>query len=114
MIECSICHKNAAFVKLSQGDQPARWLCESCFQNRFRVSGAGNGLNLPLFFRELSSPVSHSFSCNLPEISADITCPFCGLRYDEYVLTGMAGCADCYHAFSPAIYSALQMMKARE
>ena len=78
-MKCRNCGKPARqySIKNKNGEIVVE-LCESCYKRLYAVDDD--------LFCEKKSAVSKE-------------CPACGTRYEEFVRTGLLGCAECYKAF---------------
>lgn len=96
---CDLCSKNEATVHLTEviNDQTRELhLCESCA----REKGQETQQHLAGGLAELLAGLS-DLGTKLPGGAAvqGITCPQCGLTYDDFKKAGRLGCDECYDAF---------------
>ena len=91
---CYNCHKNPA-VHFPDGEH-THGLCDACFE---RLGGA-------LEFAGLSPDA-------VPAEEEALVCPVCGTTYEEYLQTGLVGCAACYEAFREKLMPVIRKIHGR-
>ncbi|HZW49955.1 MAG TPA: UvrB/UvrC motif-containing protein [Bacillota bacterium] len=102
---CQECQKKTANVHLTQmvnGQKTELYLCETCAAKH---SPFGINLVFPIQFsmHHLLSGLMQETEVPTPEQGekADLlTCPFCGMTFDQFKRQGRFGCAQCYDTFS--------------
>jgi protein arginine kinase activator len=99
-MRCQDCNKREATVSLTQivnNEKTSLSLCKEC--------AAARGFHSPLenapfpLAEILSGLASKVPSSNQPQIVEDITCPNCGLTFEQFTQKGRFGCGQCYQAF---------------
>jgi protein arginine kinase activator len=97
---CQDCKKREAQVKWTQivnNEKTTLALCTEC--------AAARGFHSPL--EDAPFPLAEilsSLKTNMPKIGGpeqleELTCPNCGLTFDEFTRQGRFGCGECYKAF---------------
>jgi protein arginine kinase activator len=97
---CQDCKKREAQVHLTQiinNEKTSLSLCRECAAARGFHSPLDN---IPFPLAEILS----SLAANVPNVKdteprEKITCPSCGLTFDEFTRQGRFGCGGCYKAF---------------
>ena len=97
---CQDCSKHEAHVQITQivnNEKTTLSLCKECAAARGFHSPLENA---PFPLAEILSGLAES----LPQASAArpedlLSCPGCGLKFDEFARQGRFGCGDCYKAF---------------
>jgi protein arginine kinase activator len=97
---CQDCRKHEAHVQITQivnNEKTTLSLCKECAAARGFHSPLENA---PFPLAEILSGLAES----LPQASAArpedlLSCPGCGLKFDEFARQGRFGCGDCYKAF---------------
>ena len=99
---CQNCGKNEANVRYTQivnGVKKEMILCEDCA----RKLGIGNfKMRIPLHFSNLLGNLFEDYDEGLlPSFIKENSreCDSCGTLYDDFINTGLLGCADCYDMF---------------
>lgn len=99
---CQNCGKNEANVRYTQivnGVKKEMILCEDCA----RKLGIGNfKMRMPLHFSNLLGNLFEDYDEGLlPSFIKENSreCDSCGTLYDDFINTGLLGCADCYDMF---------------
>ena len=106
---CDLCSKNEATVHLTEvinNETRELHLCESCAREKGAEAveqfGAGSPAGEPLAggLAELLAGLT-DLGTKLPGGSAlqAISCPACGLTYEDFKKGGRLGCGACYEAF---------------
>lgn len=104
---CDLCSKSEATVHLTEViDSQTRelHLCEECAREKGAEAveqfGAAANEQLTGGLAELLAGLS-DLGTKLPGGAAvrSITCPQCGLTYEDFRKSGRLGCGDCYEAF---------------
>lgn len=110
---CDKCTKNQATIHLTEiveGKRSETHLCQDCAQKQ----GVGTKTQIPL--NELLNSLlaaseiapesinSSSFS----DSSEPLTCPQCGLSWDDFKAKSLLGCPNDYNVFEPQLLSILQ------
>ncbi|MBO7736709.1 MAG: hypothetical protein J6S22_02600 [Clostridia bacterium] len=85
-MRCSRCQKNTAKYIVESFDfasfERATYLCDACYR---QAQALGENLQKLV-------PMSENY------------CPFCGNRMEDYLRTGLVGCAECYTHFEREMY----------
>lgn len=116
---CDICHKREAkiyYTEIINGEKKEQHLCEECaaehtsFQVKMPVKGEFTLGNL------LSSILQGYYNNEeqKQEENPNPVCPRCGMSYEEFLKTGLLGCADCYKSFGSAILGSLKNIQGSE
>ena len=95
---CDICHKNIATVHLTEivnENVMELHLCQECA--RLKTEGLKYQLNLSDFLTGLVEKYES------PE-KKSLTCPLCGLSFDEFKKKGRVGCIKCYGTFKEQLF----------
>ena len=99
---CQNCGKNEANVRYTQivnGVKKEMILCEDCAKKL----GIGNfKMRMPLHFSNLLGNLFEDYDEGLlPSFIKENSreCDSCGTLYDDFIKTGLLGCADCYDMF---------------
>ena len=99
---CQNCGKNEANVRYTQivnGAKKEMFLCEDCAKKL----GIGNfKMRMPLHFSNLLGNLFEDYDEGLlPNFIKENSreCDSCGTLYDDFIKTGLLGCADCYDMF---------------
>ena len=103
---CSECGKNEATfhsIKNINGTTIEEYLCPDCQRKR------GGGL-FQLGFGQLFGGLGDFFADTRPRRDSYV-CPTCGTTGEEFMETGLVGCADCYAAFAPLIMPVIRRMQ---
>ena len=106
---CNLCSKNEATVHLTEvinSETRELHLCEACAREKgaeaveqFGAAGQG-GAELTGGLAELLAGLA-DLGAKLPGGAAvqGITCPQCGMTYEDFKKSGRLGCGACYEAF---------------
>lgn len=97
---CQDCNKREAHVQITQivnNDKTMLSLCKDCAAARGFHSPLENA---PFPLAEILSGLAHS----LPNAGAQtpvstVSCPNCGLAFDDFARQGRFGCGECYKTF---------------
>ncbi len=97
---CQDCNKREAHVQITQivnNDKTMLSLCKDCAAARGFHSPLENA---PFPLAEILSGLAHG----IPESSgpmsvSTVSCPNCGLAFDEFARQGRFGCGECYKTF---------------
>lgn len=97
---CQDCRKREAHVQITQivnNEKTTLSLCKECAAARGFHSPLENA---PFPLAEILSGLAES----LPQASAarsedSLSCPGCGLKFEEFARHGRFGCGECYQAF---------------
>ena len=103
---CDDCGENEAIMHLTSiesNEIKSSHLCEKCAARRGMEPAIGTG-NLPLtdFLAQMGRVGDAS--------SVGSTCPYCGLKLEDFKKTGRLGCSHCYVAFEPHLRSLLRRL----
>lgn len=120
MMLCDVCHKREAkiyYTEIINGEKKEQHLCEECAAGftsfpAGKISGKGEFTLGNL----LSSILQGYYNTGetKKEESENPVCPRCGQSYEEFMKTGLLGCADCYQSFGNAILSSLKNIHGSE
>ncbi len=105
MIKCQGCGKNPATVHLTEivgGEKREKHLCEACASSE----NLGGG-KAPISLNEWLTSFVMQQSASASE-TAGLSCPGCGLNFNEFRQRGLLGCPDCYRAFDKALTPLIQ------
>lgn len=109
MLFCDRCAAKPAIIRLGRGGGPKRLLCEGC--SRLEAASLGiNRFDLIRFFMQLALPQAPKPLLDIQTMPHDRACPGCGLTFGEFADKGLAGCAQCYTIFAPAVEHALAVL----
>lgn len=104
---CQICQEREATIHLKQtrqGKTTEYHLCELCASEQNLGQQMKGYLNQMFGHTPLSVGNIFIPAGGIPEFgqggSRQLTCPNCGLSYEEFRKTGLFGCSQCYEAFS--------------
>lgn len=103
--ECGIRPATIRLMSIVDGEKVTRNLCARCLAD---VKKTLPNLDLSGLDGMLASLLAATKKMGLvvqPEI--DITCPDCGMTYDQFQKSGLLGCAGCYKAFREPLSSLL-------
>ena len=103
---CQNCGKNEANVKYTQivnGVKKEMVLCEECAE---KMGISNFKVNMPIHFSNFFDDLFDDEQL-LPSFMKENsnTCTNCGEEYDNFIKTGLLGCADCYDMFEDKIVS---------
>lgn len=107
-MKCQSCGKNNASIhitKIVNGKIEEKHLCDNCAQ-----IGDELDLDLPFSFQKLFTSLISSMQEDSQEAKEikDVTCPQCGLTYNEFLEGGKFGCINCFKAFEDDVNSLLK------
>lgn len=106
-MQCDNCGENEAIIHVTQivNNQMSTFhLCESCATAKGLQPGASTG-NVPL--TEFLSQVGSGTAEAGP---GGGSCPYCGLRLEEFKKTGRLGCPQCYVTFESSLRSLVRRL----
>ena len=108
---CQNCGKNEANVKYTQivnGVKKEMVLCEECAE---KMGISNFKVNMPIHFSNFFDDLFDDEQL-LPSFMKENsnTCTNCGEEYDNFIKTGLLGCADCYDMFEDKIDQVLKNM----
>lgn len=98
-MKCQNCGKHDATIKYMQminGEKDEMFLCEKCAKDmkidmNFDMHFGFDNIFSSLFGGDtLVKPI---------ELSDEITCDVCGMKYDDFATNGLIGCENCYKVF---------------
>ena len=106
---CQNCGKNEANVKYTQivnGVKKEMVLCEECAE---KMGISNFKVNMPIHFSNFFDDLFDDEQL-LPSFMKENsnTCTNCGEEYDNFIKTGLLGCADCYDMFEDKIDQVLK------
>ncbi len=99
-MKCQNCGANEATIKYMQvinGEKDEMYLCDKCAKDmkidmNFDMHFGLDNVFASLFGAEpLVKPI---------ELSDELKCDSCGMRYEDFAKTGMTGCPNCYKVFN--------------
>ncbi|MEA2030920.1 MAG: UvrB/UvrC motif-containing protein [candidate division Zixibacteria bacterium] len=100
---CQDCKKREAQVHLTQiinNEKTTLHLCNECAAARGFHSPLDN---VPFPLAEILSGLSAATPGLKQKKAEQITCPNCGLTFQEFTNQGRFGCGECYKAFRPQL-----------
>ena len=118
---CDICHKREAkiyYTEIINGEKKDQHLCEECaaehtsFQVKMPVKGEFTLGNL--LSSILQGYYNNEEQKQEENANPNPVCPRCGMSYEEFLKTGLLGCADCYKSFGSAILGSLKNIQGSE
>lgn len=95
---CSRCGKNEAKITVEYATEMGKvteYFCESCFEKR--RSPAGENSSAPVEGAAFSAA---NAAAARQETQRAARCPFCGNTMEDYLHSGLVGCAECYQVFA--------------
>jgi len=101
---CQDCNKREARIHLTQiinNEKLTLSLCGECAEARGFHSPLDNG-PFPLA-NILSGFANHPSADSRHTPMSDLSCPVCGLTYEQFTRQGRFGCGTCYSAFRPQL-----------
>ena len=109
---CQNCGKNEDNVKYTQivnGVKKEMVLCEECAE---KMGISNFKVNMPIHFSNFFDDLFDDEQL-LPSFMKENsnTCTNCGEEYDNFIKTGLLGCADCYDMFEDKIDQVLKNMQ---
>jgi len=97
---CQDCRKREAQVHLTKivnNQKTTLALCRECAEAHGFNSPLGN---VPFPLAEILKGMAANIGMGLKSATGEtITCPTCGLTFEEFTRQGRFGCGDCYKAF---------------
>lgn len=116
---CDKCHKREAriyYTEIVNGEKKEQYLCEECAAQytSFQIdkSSPDGGLG-SLLSSILSSYYGEKASAPAAAVKS-VTCPVCGITYEEVLKAGKLGCADCYHVFGEIVERTLRQTQGAD
>lgn len=103
-MKCDKCHKKATvhLTEIVDSKVMEMHLCEECAREQSAHMEQQFGL------ADLLAGLT-DFGKQVPEVQkAGVTCPVCGLTYEDFRKFGRFGCADCYVAFKAQLKTLLK------
>ena len=109
---CQNCGKNEAHVKYTQivnGVKKEMVLCEECAE---KMGISNFKVNMPIHFSNFFDDLFDDEQL-LPSFMKESSnvCENCGEDYDNFIKTGLLGCADCYDVFENKLDQVLKNMQ---
>jgi protein arginine kinase activator len=106
MKKCLQCSKNAVLHITEIRDNEARavHLCESCAQ--LYLGGDGED-EQGIADADIAEKISQLADDDLEEMD-NVSCPNCGIRFNEFRAKGRLSCPQCYDAFGEELLSLLE------
>ncbi|WP_312701032.1 UvrB/UvrC motif-containing protein [Sedimentibacter sp.] len=107
---CNECGKNEARVHVTQiinGNKTESHLCEECAKKNQSILNSNFSME-NLFSAMLNN--AYNTSTYIPAI----TCPKCGMDYEEFRKTGKFGCNDCIDTFKSRIMPVVKNVQGHE
>ena len=109
---CQNCGKNEANVRYTQivnGSKKEMVLCEECAE---KMGIGGFKVNMPIHFSNFFDDFFDDEQL-LPSFMKESSnvCENCGEDYDNFIKTGLLGCADCYDVFENKLDQVLKNMQ---
>ncbi|UFT99466.1 UvrB/UvrC motif-containing protein [Radiobacillus kanasensis] len=104
-MECQECHERQAslkFTKIVNGNKTEIRVCEQCAKEKGYISFEEEAYTLHDLLSGLFNFDSKTLSEQKKAAYPDpgLTCPKCGMSYQEFARIGKFGCASCYETFS--------------
>lgn len=99
---CDLCHKREATFFVEQSSKSGNrklHFCAECVKER------GFSTDPKEISKALNSLFAEYFN---KENSKDLVCPVCGQHLSKILLTGLAGCPECYEIFKSKIVEYMQ------
>lgn len=116
---CDKCHKREAkvyYTEIVNGEKKEQYLCEECAAKYTSFQIEKNGVDGGLGGL-LSSILSNYYGEKTSVLSEEekaLTCPACGITYEEILKAGKLGCAECYHVFGEMIERSLRQIQGAD
>ncbi|WP_026569017.1 MULTISPECIES: UvrB/UvrC motif-containing protein [Sediminibacillus] len=106
-MECQECHERPAtlhFSKIVNGNKTEIHVCEYCAKEKGYMGYEDDAYSLHnllsgLFNFDGASGLNEQHASSRPS-EQRLTCPKCGMTYQEFARVGKFGCAECYQTFS--------------
>lgn len=97
-MRCSICGNDLAktYIRKTDGRDVELTLCPACYELHYPAEGGD-------FF---ASFVGHTRGRSR-------ACPSCGMTLEEFRVTGLLGCADCYQAFREDLLPTIRSIQGK-
>lgn len=102
---CQRCKKNKGTISYSEiidGREVGYILCQTCYSEMF--GSINTALNNDILAGLFSSSA---------RVKKRIVCPACGMRYSEFELTGLLGCASCYDYFKDELMPYIEKIQGK-
>lgn len=105
-MKCETCAKGeatVAYTHIVDDTKKTLFLCETCAQEKNIETTAtpeDKAKHVPVLVKEVKEELT---SLAGAEDAGGISCPACGMAYDEFKKAGRLGCAECYGAFAPQL-----------
>lgn len=110
-MKCEVCAKGeatVAYTHIVDDVKKTLFLCEVCAQEKNIETSispaekkpaplADKTKEIPVFVKEVKEQLTNLVGA---EDAGSLSCPACGMAYDEFKKAGRLGCADCYEAFA--------------
>lgn len=109
-MKCQNCGKheaNVKYVQMINGEKDEMFLCEKCAKDM------NIDMNFDMHFgfdNIFSSLFSGETFVKPIELSDELSCDVCGMKYDDFARTGMIGCENCYKVFSKRLENVIKKL----
>lgn len=109
-MKCQNCGANEATIKYMQminGEKDEMYLCDKCAKDmkidmNFDMHFGFDNVFESLFGGEtFVKPI---------ELSDELKCDSCGMRYDDFAKSGMVGCSNCYKVFNKRLDNVIKRL----
>lgn len=102
---CEHCGKREAVVHITETinkNSAEVHLCDVCAQ------GKGFASSQPFALADLLAGLMDEAEIDLKKKKGLVTCPGCGMAFEDFKRIGRFGCAQCYETFKESIYPLLE------
>ena len=104
---CGVHEANIKYMQMINGEKDEMYLCDKCAKDmkidmNFDMHFGFDNVFASLFGAEpMVKPV---------ELSDELKCDACGMRYDDFAHNGMMGCPNCYRVFSKRLDTVIKKL----
>lgn len=117
---CEKCHKREAKVyctEIINGEKKEQRLCEECAAEyaSFKLESAGfKGFDITGLLAGILNGSSQEQQAVNAEPLEELSCPVCGLTFQEFLQKGKFGCAGCYRSFGKVLEKSFRQIQGNE
>ncbi|EIT84088.1 UvrB/UvrC protein [Fictibacillus macauensis ZFHKF-1] len=112
---CQECHERPAtlhFTKILNGQKMEFHICEQCAKEKGEFLPGSNSFSIHQLLSGLlygDSAIPGAAGAGL-QPSTGLSCPECGMTYQQFAKTSRFGCSQCYRVFDPKLDSVLRRL----
>lgn len=97
---CNVKEANVHITKITNGAKTEMHYCDECAKNKQEIGISSIGFVFPLSFQNIVDGLFEVMSPTVEHIDKVVSCPVCGMTFENFRNNGKVGCSNCYNTFS--------------